>query len=296
MSSASLRLLLVFAACSICGALPQRALACSPPSPEYWCTVPTVLPVAGSTIPANAGAIYVLMGGGSLALTDYPALTGSDGSTISLSPEAIPSLGDSVARLRLLAPLVEGVEYRLSGLAATGPCGPAAEPLETSFYVGPPAAVPTHPGVFSVVESHVVAGGSCTASDQSDASFGYVDDPALLPWRALAVARLITDGSAPDGFLSLDRHYGVTWDLSVSCETPLATVRTVSLAVVVPDVFSGETNQVELDMSCNTFESCSVGDSRRPHDRGPTRGTTLLVLAVGFAALWRARRTVSARR
>ena len=143
MSSASLRLLLVFAACSICGALPQRAFACSPPAIESWCTEPVVLPAAGSTIPANAGAIFVLMRGGSLALMDYPVLTGSDGSTISLSLEAIPALGDSIARLRLLAPLVEGVEYRLSGLAATGPCGPAAEPLETSFYVGPPAAVPS---------------------------------------------------------------------------------------------------------------------------------------------------------
>jgi hypothetical protein len=283
-------MLTIVAALTLTLALPDRASACSPP-PLVWCTAPAVLPVAGSTIPANATGLVVLMGSGSLVLTGYPILSGSDGSTISIAPERFPALGDYVAYLRALSPLVEGVEYRLEGLSATNPCDPSSTLLETSFLAGPRAALPEHAGALRVSESHIVPGDSaCDSVDSSVAQFGYVQDPALLPWRPLAVAQLLADGSAYGMLQALDPSYGATWNLSAACDDVPATVRTVSLSVVVPGVFSGETSALEHDLSCNTFEGCSVSDVRRSHHRGPTRGAVLLTLVVGGCALARRRR------
>lgn len=281
MSSSRLRALALVVVLGVAFAVPRTARACDP---AFECTQPLVLPVDGSTIPANATELLVLLRGGSLGESSAARLVAADGSEIALTA-VFPSFpGPGIARLHVVGLLVEGATYRVEGLALLDACGLAAPP-SVRFLVGPPAAPPTGAGSLRVGEQGIrEAGGGCGDTfDESVADLSYAEDPSIAPWRALAFGELIVDGSSLGGVGPLVS----SWRAARSCEDDDATTRTASLVVTVAGVSRDETNAVDFDLGCSSFEGCSVARTRRAPRPTPTPGALFVVFAAGVCAVAR---------
>ena len=261
---------------------PRAARACSVPAP---CRPLQMIPPDGSTIPANATEFVVLLGDAVVDESFAPRLRDSSGRELGFDVE-IASVGAGVVRLRLLEPLLEGTEYRVEGLPASTSCG-LSTAIVSRFLVGPPAPLPSGAGVLRVGEQSVrnVPFGCGEEFDEGFAELVYAADPSLAPWRPLAIAQVIVDGTPETLFSSLDAAQRVAAD----CDGEFARVRTVSL-VVVAGAFRDDTRAVDIDLTCNAFAGCTVGSARRSRSRTPARGAALLMLAVSVFAVIRKNR------